>query len=792
MIEVKSKSKINVNWKVSPYDYSKETLNLIQSKFSKKYSIPKNKVTVVPNFIMLNGDEEQVSLRDDVIQDIQDSKFQLQLMKDWLALNNINDCDFELIKKIDADINARIDYQVYDKYHRYSVKWIKWDNFLSYGEGNYFDFSNLGHMVLLNSNPSNQGGKTTFCVDLIRFLLFGNISRYKTQDKYFNKHLASATNVIVEGCISIDNCDYVIKRTLSRPSLEKRTSKSKTTQKVEYYKVVGGDMEELEDCTQENFQDENVAKTNKVIKESIGNESDFDLIMSVTDTSLDELVKKKDTERGRLLSRWIGLLPLEDKDALAREKFNSEIKPYLMSNRYNEEDLSEEIRAMEIVNDSLLKENVKLDKENVTLRKELATLEETKNTLLSSKLKVDDSLLKIDIVTLNAKIDKSIEEGKRKSSEVSSIDEEIKRIGDVSFSVEEYDTVQEEYVNVKNGIAVTAERYKTTKANIEHLKSSEICPTCGRKLDNVDNSSKIKELEVELASIEDVGKSERKELNDLALKVGKLKENRELYTKKSQLEMKKTALELNLERLRNEYKEYKSTKREYELNSEAIDKNNDLDIRVRNTEAFINDKRNTIETNLEYIYRNDETIKTNNCQIEDRKKVIEKIREELKLVKNWKIYLDLVGKNGISKMVLRKTLPIINAKLSQLLSSVCDFDVEVAINDKNDVMFYLMKDGVRSDLQGASGFELTASALALRAVLADVSMIPRNTVLVLDELFGRVSADNFDSMKMLIESIGTSYDSIIIISHHSEIRDWCDTHIVVNKESNISTIEMEK
>lgn len=791
MIDIKTKSKLNVHWKVSPYDYSKEALNSIQTKFSKKYSIPKDKIKVIPDFIVLDDDGKTVSLSNNVIQDIQDTKFQLQLMKDWLSLNKINDYDFELIKKIDADINGRINYQVYDKYHRYSVKWVRWDNFLSYGEGNYFDFSNLGHMVLLNSNPSNQGGKTTFCVDLIRFLLFGNISRYKTQDKYFNKHLASATNVVVEGCISVDNCDYVIKRTLSRPSLDRRTSKSKTTQKVEYYKIIGDDLEELEDYSQENCQEESTVKTNKVIKDSIGNESDFDLIMSVTDTTLDELVKKKDTERGRLLSRWIGLLPLEDKDALAREKFNSEIKPYLFSSRYNKDELLQEIKAMKMVNDNLLKENVKLDKENASLRNELSELEKAKNVLLSSKLKVDDSLLKVDIVTLNAKINKSIDEGKRKSAEVTSISDDISKIGDVSFSVEEYDKVQDEYVNVKNNLAITSERYRTTKANIEHLKSSEICPTCGRKLDNVDNSSKIKELETELASIEEVGKSERKVLNEFTLKLEKLKKDRELYTRKSQLEMKKTALELNLEKLRNEYKEYKTIKKEYELNSEAIDKNNSLDIRVRNTEVFINDKRNTIETNLGYICRNDETVKGNNSQIEDRKKVIGKIMEEEILVKNWKIYLDLVGKNGISKMVLRKTLPIINAKLSQLLNGVCDFDIEVAINDRNDVMFYLIKDGVRSDLQGASGFELTASALALRAVLADVSMIPRNTVLVLDELFGRVSADNFENMKMLIESIGKSYDSIIIISHHSEIMDWCDTHIVVNKENNISRIEIK-
>ena len=173
---------------------------------------------------------------------------------------------------------------------------------------------------------------------------------------------------------------------------------------------------------------------------------------------------------------------------------------------------------------------------------------------------------------------------------------------------------------------------------------------------------------------------------------------------------------------------------------------------------------------------------------DDRKEVIEKIKKEEVLVKNWKIYIDLVGKNGISKMVLRRTLPIINARLSQLLNDVCDFDVEVGIDAKNDVTFYLIKDGVYKNLHGGSGFELTAAALALRSVLADMSTIPRCGTLVLDEVWGRVSKENYDNMKNLITKIAQSYDSMILISHLDEIRDWCQNHIVVKKENNVSTL----
>ena len=398
MIQIKEKSKVNIHWNVSPYDYSKEKEKSIIAKFSKKYSLPKEKIKVIPEFLMVDEDGEKISLNADIIQNIQDPQFQVKLFKGYLEANNISNYDFELIEKIDAELNGKIDYNVYDKYRRYSIKWIRWDNFLSYGSDNYFDFTTIKGLTSLSGE--NQSGKSTLSIDLIHFLLFGRTNKVDTQDKIFNKHLPKVTNVVVEGCINIDGVDYIIKRTLTRPALDRRSEKSKTTQKVEYYKLVGNNKEELEDFNVENQQEENGVQTNKAIKEAIGIESDFDLIMSVTDSTLDDLVNKKDADRGRLLSRWIGLLPLEEKDKLAREKFNSEVKPMLLSNRYNEETLMQEIEAFELSIKTLEDEDKKLKKENKTLDSEIEALEKNRETLLSSKAVIDQNIIKVDIVTL--------------------------------------------------------------------------------------------------------------------------------------------------------------------------------------------------------------------------------------------------------------------------------------------------------------------------------------------------------------------------------------------------------
>lgn len=790
MIDIKKKSRINVKWKVSPYDYSKDGEKTIIAKFSQKYGIPKDKIKVTPKLQMIDDNGEEISMNTEVIQNIQDPQFQTKLFADYIKLNEINDYDFDLIKKIDSEINAKIDYKIYDKYRRYSIKWIRWDNFLSYGADNYFDFRNLGKLTLLSSEPANQGGKTTFCVDLIRFLLFGTTTKYKVQSKFFNKHLTSATNVTVEGCINIDGNDYIIKRTLTRPSEARRTANSKTTQKVEYYRIVGENKEELEEYI-DNQQEENSIQTNKAIKEAIGRESDFELIMCVTGKSLDDLVDKKEAERGRLLARWIGLLPIEEKDALARVKFNSEIKPYLLSNRYNSETVKQEIKAFELVIDELNKTSNGLLKENKELEKDIKNLEKTKETLLSSKLKVDETIFKVDITTLNRKIEDCISEGKKKALELDKINKELSDFGNITFSVKEYDDLQDSLVKATYERTVLVEKYKNAKNNIEQLKKNEYCPTCGRKLDNVDNTKAIKELENDLEKLTKDGSVKKELIESISKQVEQLKESREKYTRKNELLMSKSALELNIEKLRGEYKDLFDLKKRHDENSEAIDKNNSIDVQIRNTDIVLRDKKDTFDTNVYTITKNEAEIKQHTKSIEDRNELLLKLTEETKLVKNWKIYLDMVGKDGISKMVLRKTLPIINARLSQLLNDICDFNVEVAIDSKNDVMFYLVKDGVYSDLSGASGFELTASALALRAVLGDMSTIPRNGILILDEVLGRVAKENYDKMKELIDRIGNSYDTIINITHLDEFKDYCDSHIVVRKENNISTISLK-
>ena len=779
---------LTIEWNVRPVDFSREKeLNIIETAAS-KYGIPKEHVKVVPNFITLNTKGEEVALTNDTIQNIQDPKFQQHLFKVYLDENGIDDYDFDELVKIDSQINSLIDYEVYDKSKRYEIKWIRWSNFLSYGDDNFFDFTQLNGLVLLNGEPANQSGKSTFAYDLLHFVLFGKTTSGKADvlSDIFNRYRPETTEVKVEGCICIDNEDYIIRRTLTRPALKKRTAKSKTTQKVEYFKIVGGVEQELEDI--DNLEASNNTATSKVIKEALGNEKDFDLVICANADNLKSLISLKDTERGRLLSKWIGLLPLEEKDTIAREKWNKEISRTLYSNSYNRDTLKAEIGAINLTIEENNKEIERCGVSINTSDEKIKSFNEEKETLLSAKGKVDETLLKIDVHTLETQIENITKKGKDTAELKKLKEQELTDIGDVNFSENEYQDIVAEKEQLIIDINTSKTDIFYLRNENKRLTESEYCPTCKRKLDGVDYSETINENKAKEEKLIQNGIELNKKLEAIKEKIVKMDENRKLFNEKNRLSLLIDKYNADLELLRAQLKEKKQILKNLEANKTIIEANNKIDASLR----IVNVNLQTEEGIKNSLIHRKATLenenKVNRKNISDREVLITKIDEEEVLVKHWKIYLTLVGKNGISKMVLRETLPLINGELKRLLTDVCDFDVEVVIDERNDVAFNLVRNGVVTNLASGSGFEQTAAALALRVVLGNISALSRPSLLLLDEVLGGVAQENYENIKLLFDRIIKDYSAVLHITHLNQIIDWHSSIVTITKKNHISSI----
>ena len=791
-IEIGQKAKVIITL-TTKASITKEEENSIISLFAKKYGIPERNVSVEPNIITEGSSEVEDGLNSNNVKSIHDPVFQQLLFKQYGVENDIEltEEEFNEIVKIDSRINSLIDYDAYEKGKKYVVKWIDWDNFLSYGKGNHFDFTTLKGLVLLNGEPANKSGKSTFAYDLLHFLLFGKTESGKSDDLggLFNNYLPNETQLKVEGCICIDGVDYIIKRTLTRAAKTKKETRT-ASQKVEYYRVLqNGEREELVDY--ENLQDESSVKTNKIIKESIGDEKDFDLIISANMKDLDELISLKKDARGKLLSRWIGLSILEDKDEIARKIWNKEITVGRYCDMYNRESLKAEIESLENDNEEL-KKSININKKRIKDSEDsIATQNELKEAKLKGKRPVDEELLKVgDVTTLETKRDQIIEDGKKKVAELEVFKKEFEDYGTIVVDEEEYKKLQEEKEQIIEKQATLKSQYESLKKNNEDLASAEFCPVCKRKFDDIDNSGLIKANEEKIAKCLSDGKKLKERKEEIIPLMEKIEKERERLKEKNKLEIRIAALNTQIVSLRSECVDIKNTIKQLNDNKEAIKINNAIDAEVLAINESIKIQENiklTASTeNASYI----ETGKNNKEKIGEKKGIIEKIEEEQKIEKVWKIYLKMIGKDGISKIVLRNTLPIINNEINRLLNGVTDFDVEVSMNTKNDVDFWLIRDGVKTRLSGSSGLERTQAALALRVVLGNMSRLCKPDFVLLDEVLGGVAKENYDDMKKLYDKIVKNFRFILHICHLDALMDWHTGGIVtVIKENNISRIK---
>lgn len=767
---------------------TKEQEKSIIAKIAKKYNVPPAKVRFTTKKVYPDGEAvKDTALNAEMINNIKDPKFQQELFKQYIEQNGVKDYNWEEILNIDSRVNSLINYDTYEKSRRFVLRYAKWSNFLSYGKDNFFDFTKLSGLVHLKGDPANKSGKSTFAYDLIHFALFGK-TRSGKADKFsemFNNYLPDERELSVEIGITIDGENYMIRRTLTKPDPKKKTKTIGNS--VAYFRVNGdGSSEELNDA--DNMQGASTTKTTKAIKEAIGSEEDFDRIISANAKDLDELISMKDTDRGRVLSRWIGLLPLEDKEVKAKDMWTKTCVGRLCD-VYNRESLKSEIESLAEENQAsaLTIENNKIKIQEAKEHKESDS--KSKDVLLSSKQKVDDELLNVDVTTIETRMKKVVEDGKKNNENLATLEKEIAEIGEVEYSDNQYKSLSSKKDTLTNEIAAVKAGMANKKKEAQALANDEYCPTCHQKWPNKDNSKAIAKLQEEYAEDYKKGVELKVQKDEIEAAMNALEDAREKYLAKAQKEIKIGALKNKRTTLLTEYSKLKKIADDYKDNKDIILKNNQIDTQVNVLKANIEAYDKVIRSLESESVAAQKDIDSNNETIREKESYIKRIEQEIELEKTWRLYLQMVGKDGIAKMVLRATIPTINQELDKLLCDVTDFKVEVEVTEKNDIEFWLIRDGVKTRLAGGSGLERTQAALALRVVLANMSNLSRPPFIVLDEILGSVAAENYDDMKRLYDKIVLEYDFVLHICHID--LDWYDKTVTCTKTNNISTISVD-
>jgi len=761
---------IQVVWEDVPENFTTERIKRVKSYFENKY---KSKNVNVITKVKTDGEELQSV---DVSVNILDENYQRELIGKYLEtreLDSMKDQIIELDKVVEGKIAS--DKTEITPFKKWYIRNIEFSNFLSFGDNQVLDFEKVKGISTVESNPPNFGGKTVLTVDLLLFLFFNTTTKSNKAEEIFNR-FRDKNKVSVKGEITIDGEDYVLVRNVER-KLKRNGVDYTVSTKLDFFK-------KLADGSLQNFTGEQRRETEAFIKNSIGTMEDFLMTILTTATNLEELIDAKPTARGQVLSRFLGLDSLKLKEETGKELYSTFSKG-MLSNIYNVETLKQDIVEQ--------KENIKTYNENIKTHEDSLTDVESRiekgqtyrDDLIQKKhTGLDQELISLKPQTLEVQIndyDVKIVETESNLKEIKV--EEPKEY----YHEDKHDEVKEKLSDTKVKVGSLETKIDDIKQELEGFEGGVQCQYCGIVLAESEYTDKKKstfndlniELSQETIMLEAYDKEEKTYVQ--------LKKDFELYERnkliKEKYEIQKESLELKKKELVEKLRRYKEAQTLLEENKKIDETLLKADMRLEELKREKEGYMLSIQNLKNQIEKCEEKIESNNEKITQ-------IAEEFEKEKIYKLYQDIFGKNGISKMIMKTMMPVINSELQRLLSDSAKFKLEVRINDKNEVEFIQIDNETQIEklISSGSGYERTISSLALRAVLSKVCSLPKPNVIVFDEVFGKISNENLEMVYEFFVKIKSYFDKILIITHNPMLSQWSDGIIKIEKTENVSKV----
>ena len=761
---------IQVIWEDTPENFTQERIKSVKQYFMKKYS--STNINVITKVKTSDEDSMQTI---DVSVNIMDKNYQTELVKTYLESKG-QEQYIDQLMNIDLAVENRMlanEVEV-TPFKRWYIKKIEFDNFLSYGQNQVIDFDKCNGITVVESDPPNFGGKTVLTVDLLLFLFFNTTTKTQKAEEIFNR-FTDVNKVSVKGDITIDGEDYVIVRQIERKKSKAGEWNIKT--ELEFFK-------KLADGQLQNFTGEQRRETENFMKKSIGSMEDFLMTIVTTASNLEDLLDAKPTARGQVLTRFLGLEFLKKKEETGKELY-SEFSKGMISNVYNTESLKQdnETSGEEIIR--MKDEIIEMSKNISDVDKRLQKGQDYKDNLLKSKFTdLDKELITLNPLLLQSSIS-NLEDSKQKT------EQDIKSIKIVEpkefYHEDKHDNVKE-VIKSRFAELVTCEnKVEEIQDLIEKYGDGIQCDHCGIKLMEAKlTNEKIKQLDSFKRLVQDF----KEEIDGYEKKEQSFTQLKKDFDEYERNKLIKEKYELSLESTQLKLEQVKDKLKRYEEVQDKIKKNNEIDAQLLKAglriDELINEKRG-----YEKVQNTNSTrIETIESRIEKNKDLISKIAEEFEREKIYKIYVEVYGKNGITKMIMKTMMPLINSELQRLLQDSAYFNLEIRINDKNEVEFMMIDNstGIEKLMVSGSGYERTIAAMALRAVLSKVCSLPKPNVIIWDEVFGKISNENLEMVGEFFTKMKDYFEKIFVITHNPLVNNWANNTVRITKTDNISKV----
>ena len=736
------------------------------------------------------GDSEKI-----ILQNVRDTAFQNKLIEDFLNENeHLTEEQLEVVKGINNDINSKLGSQRTITNSTWIPKKFEFSNMFSYGPNNVVDFSQMkGAYGIFAPNAS---GKSTLW-DALSFCIFDKCSRTSKAEDVMNY---SKMSFNCSFTFELNGVDYIIERT-AKKSPKRGTVKVDT----EFYRIVDGQKESL--------NGEQRRETNANIREYVGTYDDFILTAMSTQSNNSGFIEKSQKERKELLAQFLDMDVFEGLYQIASEEIK-ELSALLKD--YKNQDLPTQLAEAEDtltsitgsltdLQDRKVELETKRDNTNTKIEFEMGGLKPVED--LGDVSDLEDKLIQQQeyIKKQQVSCDSVMTSIKKTTTEIKSIQSKLSKFNEVELleSDKQYTLLDTKF----NQMGITMDKLESEMVHakkhldgIGSLTFDENCDHCVKNK-NTPFAKQAQTLEVELERLgkeySDLVSSRldvmtERDTHDVSAKLkvynALVLDSKELYSELSNYESDHKGCLLRVENMTLEMESLKQKVTRAKNQQEAVSHNVNIQEKIKSFKVTRDKLKEEIRDITGEIMDVNSDIKLAEKTIEMVNESIDKLRDMEIRFDGYEYYLKCVKRDGIPYNLISEVLPKLEVEINNILSPIVDFQIMLNTDGKNINSYIAYGTDEYWPLELTSGMEKFISSIAIRTALINVSNLPRPNFIAIDEGFGSLDTDNFNSLYLLFDYLKTQFDFLITISHIDKTRDMVDQIIDINKVRGFSKV----
>jgi DNA repair exonuclease SbcCD ATPase subunit/DNA repair exonuclease SbcCD nuclease subunit len=724
---------------------------------------------------------------DNICNDLHDIQVHMKLLKKLYADRDISDDVWKDVYEKLGNYLSDVTKDDISRNIKWQIKKMEFDNMFVYGKGNVIDFQKLNGITGIFA--PNRSGKSSI-IGTIAYGLFNSTDRGKIKNLHvINSRKGYCRSKVLIGA---NNKNFIVDRSSTRHT-NKKTGAEHAVTSLNFVEC------DEQGNTIKNLNGLQRSDTDKQIKKLIGTFDDFLITSLSTQFSTNKLITEGSTYRNATLARFLGLDIFEK--LLEKVKSDSDdLKVELK--RFADRDWDLQVKELNDIAKEL-EQSVKQHKDDlVQLRLERDELKLKLSELQSVEFTTQDELKsQEDIILALKQAEKNqLKKIRTANDELSDINKQIKKLLtkkekiDVSVITDNIERKK----NIEKMMSQLKNEYKHENSTLNvHKKSIKLLdevpcgsqfPMCKFIKDSHESKKKIKKQQKLVDEVlEQLDKTTRDFHEAIEKKFElQLDEYKQLDKDISALKINFSKKEVEIERLENALEL---------VNNDILKENIKLrdmkrkKVNTAHANKLVDTKRKirAVEGKIESF---DTTYSQSNAKLALTKDKIETLLDEKVLYQEkrsqWNAYellLSAFSKKGIPAQIILEQLPVINAEIASLLHGICDFTLVLESDSAATNMdIYIDYGDSRRLIELGSGMEKIISSLAIRVALNNISSLPKNNTLIIDEGFGSLDETQLETCTRFLTSLKKRFKNIIVISHIEAVKDMVDNLLEITKD----------